>query len=529
MLSPSRRMKFLITAGARFENLAPGQPPAVRGTSDAYALNLSGELSRRGHHVDFAITPKILTERDLTPDQIAQVEHHFSRLGDYDHAVSTAQNGFETLHPIFFELIRAHTRGKVCTILDHDIGDGPEDLLLHARRPTGHSGSRAAYIGWAADGKLFAPAKEEGWLTVFVDHKYYDDPEVDWTERLIGEAMRFCRSYEAGRFPAVAGKLRARVIFLGPNGLEVVEAPEIRRFRFGKTRRQWAKRVDQTGIAAALAKSDLYVVTHKETMGLATLEAAMAGALIVTPRHFVRPELLQPLHHSSFDEQPDWAHALHQLDVARSVEMASRFTWERLVDRLLAALDRVPEPVAARAIGDRLTIESASVLAPQPEDWQLIRLTRQRSLFARKGPLVVRAKPAAGLHQLRTVFHKSPWPVLYTASFMIAADGCDGCAIVMVSRLGVSARAEAQFDLAQGRVARVTGKGGWQVIGAAMHPAGDGQWRCIFQVLSDYMPEVELRIGMLRGGEASFTAEDKAELRIERVELREGLTAALPA
>lgn len=333
-------MKILIASGSVIDVDTLTDKSGTRSTSQVYAINLIREFKTLGINPTSMQSLSASRGKNYSEENLATRRARYDALDfdRFDHAICTEQNGFENREPYFLEFVRRHTDGRVCTIADHDRGNGEEDLVLHARRDTGHRPGRSAWIGWAADSDLFRPEKLDDVLTIFVDHKYYIDPSTDWTERLLAGATQFAKEYEEGLYGYMGDKKKARVIFLGPDGIEEISPPEIRVRELGDNRREFLARVPQREIAAALNAADIYVVTHKETMGLATLEAAMAGALILAPRNFMRSELLYPLHHIEFDHAIDWHYALVRIDASYSRDLASEFTWPKLAARILDSM-----------------------------------------------------------------------------------------------------------------------------------------------------------------------------------------------
>lgn len=89
------------------------------------------------------------------------------------------------------------------------------------------------------------------------------------------------------------------------------------------------------------------MVTKPESMGLSMIECAMSGALVVAPRQYANPHLLEPLNHLFWDEDIPWDKILGLLDVQASVEAAAPFNWQRLAHLMVSTLrqhgPRVPD------------------------------------------------------------------------------------------------------------------------------------------------------------------------------------------
>ncbi len=540
-------MKILIASGSviDLENLTDKR--GARSTSQVYAINLAREFQERGIEVDSIASLMSIKGKDgITEEDLEKRRKRYDalELGEYDHAICTEQNGFERREPYFLEIVRKHTKGAVCTIADHDLGDGDEDLVLHARRSTNHRPGRSAWIGWAADPELFRPEKSDDTLTIFVDHKYYADARVDWTERLLAEATRFAVDYEAGRYRQIKGKTRARVVFLGPSGIEESRPPHIRDEKFGDDRRLFLARVAQSELAEIYRKTDIYIVTHSETMGLSTLEAALAGALIVSPVGFVRSELLYPLDHIEFGHSVDWQYALDRVDPSYSQILATEFSWNRLADRVLNAMDRSGAQSVDAATDDRaktlsfdlgkglgklLGRPSPPASAEHPNQVRSFDLEQFKTEWRLSGFKIDKSSDRHGVRlisqpgeikrMLTKTARKEPWPRLVSMNFIVRISQCPGLFVHIKNNKRDDSDCRIWLDLSEGRCARSVSKGGFADLYASLVPLGEGRFACSVTVVSDHSPLVRCEICVQKDFQMLLDAA-AMELTFEHIEFR---------
>ena len=494
-------------------------------TCDVYASNLYREFTARGHEVVFA-SSLAARPRDCSEEENAKRVGRYERMEfpEADHAVCLEQNGWRFREPIFFEKARAATKGLICSICDHDqVVDGPQDLMFTARRPL-HP-RRARYAGWAADPDVFAPDKDPEWLTIFVDHKYDPSERYDDTEALLKSATTYAAQlHEQGRRVG-RNPRRVQVVFFSPEGLVRIEPGEILDIHLGNDRRQFYRRVPGPELAAWTRKTDIFVVTHGESMGLPVLENAMAGALIVAHEGFVKPELLRSLVHHEYRkvEQIDWDSLVERLDAARFRRRALHFTWSQVAQRMLDAFTGHEQaPRAEPQYHGRL------LLAPPPSvpDRRFVELSTWRTHNA----TVVadgsseRLIPTTDklLHYARHDARKYPWPETFTFTFSVKAGGSDGVVVWLAGEID-DERAEVQFDLEAMEASPGRTTHGWVLLDANIIRVGD-EVLCQVIAQSDWAPVLRCYLLVSRAGKLEFpAATDERGLEIRRLNLAKGV------
>ena len=497
----------------------------ARSTCDVYAANLFREFTSRGHEVVFAST-LAARPHDCSAEESAKRIARYEKMDfpEADHAICLQQNGWKYREPIFFERARAATKGLVCAICDHDnVIDGPQDIVFTARRPV--NPGRGRYVGWAADLDMFKPEKDPEWLTIFIDHKYHLTAKHDHTEALLKSATSYAaRLANDGRLVGNPPR-RVQVVFFSPDGLERIEPGEIRDIDLGTDRRTFYRRVPGPELAAWTRKTDIFVVTHGESMGLPVLENAMAGALILSREGFVKPELLRPLSHYEYQrvEQIDWDGLVERLDPVRSRRRASHFTWAEVAERILDALsgrDGAARPAPVRQ--GRLLLAPPAPVAD--EHFSSLSAWRRHNVTVSPADGAERIIPTAGsaLHFVRRDVRKHPWPETFTFTCTVRPNDQDQLVVWLCGEFD-NERTEVRFDLTSPQAIPGRATNGWTLLGANAVRLGE-EVLCQLVAQSDYSSVLRCYVLLARDGKVEFesNAEDPG-LEIGRVQLCEGM------
>ena len=256
-----------------------------------------------------------------------------------DHTIAMQNKAF-MYRPELYERVKKITKGKVCVIGDHDEHIGPEDIIFHARE-TQHDppNPKSRWIGWGGDPSIFYPEKQDKTLTIFVDGVYYvDNRKWDLTEEILNDIL--------GRLPKMIGRSGFENFSLrtiGKGGIENITNSDDAH----SATRGGNPRIPYSELAKELRDSHIFISGHTESMGLSALEACLAGNYLIIPnlweKAFIKPDLAKDLHHlyvTVGDENIEipWATVFENLDVEKSVRMASDKTWNAVVSRVVEEL-----------------------------------------------------------------------------------------------------------------------------------------------------------------------------------------------
>jgi hypothetical protein len=479
----------------------------ARTTCDVYARNLHREFTARGHEVVFASSLSA-TPKGQTPEAEAKrhLRYEAMEYPEADHAICLEQHGFKRREPVFIENVRKATKGLVCSICDKDHEIGPEDLLFTARRPA-YFPATARYVGWAADPAVFKPEKDPDWLTIFIDHKSNAFGRYDDTEAILKSATSYAATLAREGRKAGDPPRRVRVVFFSPNGLEEIDPTEVRDVDLGDDPRAFYRRVPAADLAAWIRKSDIFVVTHGESMGLPVLESAMAGALVVAGRGFIKPELLRSLGHYEYDrvDEIDWDRLSSELDPRLYRRRAMHFTWGAVAERMLQSLEGRDPPVnpPAKRFGDLLVTQPVPVEDP---GFASLAAWHVRSANVEQDADGERLVPTAtrDTHYARLELYKKPWPQTFTLTFFARTDGVHDLRVWLSGETS-DEKAEVHFALGAATASERRTSGGWACLDAKAIRVDD--WvLCQMVVQSDWAARVRCSLIVARGNELTFEA-----------------------
>jgi len=185
------------------------------------------------------------------------------------------------------------------------------------------------FLGWAADKELFRPQQYRYTLRILVDHTIYDTSQPD---RTIDILIKIKGLVDSSAWCKIYQKIVVRMIVDG-----FVQNVDLENLCVSQYKR---KGIPYIEIAEELNRSDIYFVTHGESVGLNALEAAMAGALVISPEGFIQDDLLKKLHHVKFEKTLDWSQVLEVIDPEKSREMAIDSDWAIVVDKMLNIIEK---------------------------------------------------------------------------------------------------------------------------------------------------------------------------------------------
>lgn len=187
--------------------------------------------------------------------------------------------------------------------------------------------TKNCYIGWAADGEHLYPEQDLGVLRILIDHPYYKLPnnEVrDCTKEVTEDVMVFVKS---GIWKRRWDSVRVRRLVNG--GAEDVTTWDYATKRFDRAHVPFAQ------IAAEYRKAHVYMVTHKESVGLTCLELAYCGAITAAPIGLIYQDRLDTIRHVTYTAPVPWEWVLDQIDVQASAEKARLQNWHSVARRML--------------------------------------------------------------------------------------------------------------------------------------------------------------------------------------------------
>lgn len=167
-------------------------------------------------------------------------------------------------------------------------------------------------VGWAADPELLWPEQNPLELRILIDHPEYhhDGTRPDRTVKIRQECEEFFVS--------------ERWRDWGYKSVDLQHLP--------------VAGASFTEICVQHRRSQLFMVTHRETCGFSAIESAMAGGLPVVPNGFIPHDRLETIRHVTYqsDDPIPWDDALDNINPIASRLQAADQTWRALAEKMMA-------------------------------------------------------------------------------------------------------------------------------------------------------------------------------------------------
>lgn len=282
----------------------------VKNFSGVYSFFLARALREAGADIVFA---------DPEP---ALAAYRMLDLAGVDHVIGLHSRHFDRIPPACLRLLRMRFRGAITHLSDRPLSNHGVDCTFCARDAEGRPGNH--HIGWAADPELCRPAQQPGELSILVDHAdYVGDRGWDKSAVIKREVRALLRSSRlwAKRFDRVS------VFEMADGAIVPCDLENVRPFN--------RRHVPYAEACAAYRRASVYLVTHRESLGLTVLETAMCGALPVAPRGFVQPDRLRTVRHVEYEGAIPWPAVLEAIDVGTSRKVAMENSWGAVAGRML--------------------------------------------------------------------------------------------------------------------------------------------------------------------------------------------------
>jgi hypothetical protein len=502
----------------------------VKSTSGQYAINLGSEFKKRGVDVQYYYLREATREGEGKVDIDVETADYYSKNPPQktDHFISLEQSGFKWRTTKLLEVVRDATSGYVSTICDHDKTIGDEDFVFHARLKSGNS-DKAIYVGWGADEKLFYPEKSPETFIIFIDHKYYFEKDHDWTEEIIQETCHFFKNFDTSKLPN--NKKQIEIAFLGPTGIEVINPNLPTEYSFDEDRSKYTKRVPLDEIAMWYRKMDVFIVTHRETMGQPVLEAAMCGALVIAPINFIEKELLYPLSHIEFNKDIPWDAVFKSLDVKTARERALNFTWSKVAVKILNQFENKRESILEISLPKIEFKDDYVIISYHPDfnknlnnlaTWSQsnIKLTSDENGEGSK-KYNFQTSENLGYHYLCYAIDKNPEKKIYTLSFFIEPINLK---FIQLSLYGArqSDNASCIVDLEKAMVVSKSEQWRWKSLNSKVLKINKNKLWLFLTAESDFTNTLGMQIQFMDQNQNGYFDNREYKAKISGLQLKEG-------
>lgn len=211
-----------------------------------------------------------------------------------------------------YDSLRTRVSGCIAALRESSVRSGMEDTVF-SENPIVLT-EKTVQVGMAADGRVFYPCQTDE-TVVLLDHPNYADPKIrpdDDTTLLLQTFL---------------GHATVRICGL-TDVLTLDEKSSLERGRY-------RSHIPHLKIAEHYNRAHVFCVTHWESTPLSVFEAAMAGALIVARRGYLRQWIVDTLRVVEYEERPDWEEVRKMIDPAASRRMALAYDRYDEIARLI--------------------------------------------------------------------------------------------------------------------------------------------------------------------------------------------------
>lgn len=292
-----------------------------------FAYQIDRYLKSHGNG-QFLVIHAQMPERGKSERIVNSVEYRCFKCPQTDFTIVCESRGVFYRPDKFFNIIREKTSKGIMTFCASNVELGKEDVLFYMVPSGRRNRRRCKLLNWTADDILCSPKQNPFKLRILIDHNYYG-PHIrmlnnDLTVELTNQVCKFVKEK---REQGMDIEVR-RFITGGIETVDIDNPQEMIQYVQGSG-------LSYSEVCEEYSKTDIFIVTHMECMGLSVLESAMSGALILAPKGYIKHELIRDLNHIQFERYINWEHVMNKLDYAESRRRAKCFSWSNNIQKII--------------------------------------------------------------------------------------------------------------------------------------------------------------------------------------------------
>lgn len=246
----------------------------------------------------------------------------YDLLEEYDHCFYLFNRGISLLPKEKYQKLRTKIKGKIFTIAPSSKIQGDEDCLLFY---AGKQKERTLRIPMVSDSELLPRQQDNKKITILVDHEYYGNKnssifKKDKTNIILKSLLKFKESWQGKPIEII--QINTGV----EQGYSIINSEEdIKPY-------DRLKATSFKNIFKIYSKSDIFVVTHPEALGLSCVECNQAGCKVVSPRDYIKPIFGDKLDLVYVDEDKyDWERIIYSLNSFKTHRKVRTLTYFKAI------------------------------------------------------------------------------------------------------------------------------------------------------------------------------------------------------
>lgn len=253
----------------------------------------------------------------------------FETLDDYDHCFYLFNRGINLLKNSNYNVLKNKIRGNLITIAPTSKIVGKEDYLLFF---AGKQKINTLKINMVSDQSLLPREQNNKKITILVDHEYYGNKnsnilKLDKTSVIIESLLKFKKTWKGLPLDIIQINTNVTEGFSYINSLEDIKNYDR------------LKAISFLNIYKIYSKSDIFVVTHQEAMGLSCVECNQAGCKVVSPDGYIKSEYGQYLDIEYVkNDNYEWDEIIKKLNPFRTHRKVRNLTYYKAIRTIFKKL-----------------------------------------------------------------------------------------------------------------------------------------------------------------------------------------------